>query len=317
MLINKNKKIFITGGAGMIGLEIANQLAKRNLNVHIYDLAEQIIKNRKKLNKNIIIHYGSILDKLTLNKAMIDSFIVFHMAAMLGVKKTEDNALDCLNINIMGTKNVLETSIFHKVKKIIFASSSEVYGEPDKNPITEKFSTKGKTLYGTSKIAGEEYCKSYKKKYGLNYTILRYFNTYGPNQNLEFVIPKFISACKNNKTIFINGSGEQIRSYTYVSDSAEASIKIAFTKKTNNQTYNVGNGMDPINLKNLAKKIMFLSRKKVKIKFIKNFSKSDRKKNREINFRFCDTSKIKNIINWKPKIRIDRGIKLILSSLRG
>ena len=301
----------------MIGLEIANQLIKKNYNVKIYDLAEQIIKHRKLINKKIQISYGSILDITTLKNEMKDSDIVYHMAAMLGVKKTEKNALDCLNINIIGTKNTLESCVFNKVKKIIFASSSEVYGEPNKNPISEKFDTKGKTLYGVSKIAGEELCKAYYEKYKLNHLIIRYFNTYGPNQNLEFVIPKFIENSLKNKPLVINGNGKQIRSYTYVSDSAGATIKLSFLKNIKNTVFNVGNGIDPINLKDLAKKVIKKANSKSKIIFLTNFIKSDRKKSREIFFRFCDTSKLKKHINWKPKIRINEGIKKILKTLKG
>ncbi len=314
---SKIKNVFITGGAGMIGLEIANQLIKKNYNVKIYDLAEQIIKHRKLINKKIQISYGSILDETTLKNEMKNYDIVYHMAAMLGVKKTEKNALDCLNININGTKNTLESCVFNNVKKIIFASSSEVYGEPDKNPISEKFDTKGKTLYGVSKIAGEELCKAYYEKYSLKYLIIRYFNTYGPNQNLEFVIRKFIENSLKNKTLIINGNGKQIRSYTFVSDSAEATIKLSLLNNVKNLVFNVGNGIDPINLKDLAQKIIKKSKSKSKIMFLTNFRKSDRKKSREIFFRYCDTSKLKKYIKWKPKIRIDQGINKILKTLKG
>ena len=314
---SKIKNIFITGGAGMIGLEIANQLIKKNYNVKIYDLAEQIIKHRKIINKKIQISYGSILDETTLKTEMKNYDIVYHMAAMLGVKKTEKNALDCLNININGTKNTLESCVFNNVKKIIFASSSEVYGEPNKNPISEKFDTKGKTLYGVSKIAGEELCKAYYEKYGLKYLIIRYFNTYGPNQNLEFVIRKFIENSLKNKTLVINGNGKQIRSYTFVSDSAEATIKLSLLNNIKNLVFNVGNGLDPINLKDLAHKIIKKSKSKSKIIFLTNFTKSDRKKSREIFFRYCDTSKLKKYIRWKPKVRIDEGINKILKTIKG
>ncbi len=301
----------------MIGLEIANQLIKKNYNVKIYDLAEQIIKHRKIINKKIQISYGSILDETTLKTEMKNYDIVYHMAAMLGVKKTEKNALDCLNININGTKNTLESCVFNNVKKIIFASSSEVYGEPNKNPISEKFDTKGKTLYGVSKIAGEELCKAYYEKYGLKYLIIRYFNTYGPNQNLEFVIRKFIENSLKNKTLVINGNGKQIRSYTFVSDSAEATIKLSLLNNIKNLVFNVGNGLDPINLKDLAHKIIKKSKSKSKIIFLTNFTKSDRKKSREIFFRYCDTSKLKKYIRWKPKVRIDEGINKILKTIKG
>ena len=232
---------------------------------------------------------------------------------MLGVKYTEDNKLDCLEINSTGTKNVLEACLGNKVKKVIFASSSEVYGEPKKNPITEKFQTQGKTIYGISKLMGEEYCKSYHQKHNLNFTILRYFNTYGAYQQKKFVIQNFVyDSIKNNK-ITINGNGNQKRSYMYVSDAADATISAAFSKKTNNKIFNIGNGKNPITLKELAKIVKkVLKLKNAKLIFKKNFKKTDRTIEREIFYRYCDSSKFQKLIKWKPKITLEMGIEKIL-----
>ena len=305
-------KCFVTGGAGLIGLGVCKELIKKGHEVYLYDLGEQILRNKSKIPKQVKILIGSILDKYTLTSSIKGCDYVFHFAAMLGVKYTEDNKLSCLEVNCTGTKNVLEASALNKVKKIIFASSSEVYGEPDSNPISENNSTKGKTIYGISKIIGEEYCKAYKQKYNLNYTILRFFNTYGPNQDNKFVITKFIYAAVNNKPLVINGNGNQKRSYTYVQDSARATVIVAFNKKTNQKTYNVGNGTEPVTLKELADKISKKFKKKIKIKYKRNFNGADRTKDREIFMRYCDSSKIRKAINWKPLVKIDEGISRII-----
>ena len=124
------KKCFIAGGAGMIGLATAKVLLKQDFDVHIFDLPEQIAKVKNELPKEIKIHQGSILNYKTLKVAMQKCKIVFHFAAMLGVANTENNKFSCLNINANGTTNVLKAAIANKVKRFIFASSSEVYGEP-------------------------------------------------------------------------------------------------------------------------------------------------------------------------------------------
>ena len=309
-------KCFVTGGAGLIGLSVCRELIQKGYDVHLYDLGEQVAKNYTKIPKKVKIHIGSILDQYSLSNAMKGSNYVLHLAAMLGVKYTEDNKLDCLEINSTGTKNVLESAAHSSVKKVVFASSSEVYGEPDTNPITEKHTTKGKTIYGVTKIMGEEYCKSYKQKHNLNYTILRFFNTYGPYQTNKFVITKFINAVVNNKDIIINGNGEQKRSYMYVDDAASAIVLACLSKKTNQKIFNIGNGDEPISLITLAQKISKILKKKLKIIYKKNFKGSDRKKDREIFNRYCDSSKIKKIIDWKPKIKVDQGIRKIYLSLK-
>ena len=147
--MNKKKyKCFVSGGAGLIGLEICNKLIEKGHKVYLYDLGEQIARNRAYINKNIKIFYGSILDLHSLKKAIKNCDFVFHHAAMLGVKYTEDNKLDCLEINSTGTKNVLEACLGNKVKKVIFASSSEVYGEPKKIQLLKNFKPKVKQYMG-------------------------------------------------------------------------------------------------------------------------------------------------------------------------
>ncbi len=310
---HKKYKCFVSGGAGLIGLEICNKLIERGHSVYLYDLGEQIERNKSHINKKIKIFYGSILDIHSLKKAIKNCDFVFHLAAMLGVKYTEDNKLDCLEINSTGTKNVLEACLGKKVKKVIFASSSEVYGEPKKNPISETFQTQGKTIYGISKLMGEEYCKSYNQKHKLTYTILRYFNTYGAYQQKKFVIQNFVHDSINDNKILINGNGSQKRSYMYVSDAADATIAAAFSKKTDNKIFNIGNGTNPITLKELSKVVKkVLKKKNIKIILKKNFNKTDRTIEREIFYRYCDSSKFQKLIKWKPKVSLESGIKKIL-----
>ncbi len=311
----KKYRCFVTGGAGLIGLEICNKLIKKGHSVYLYDLGEQIERNKSLLNDKVKIFFGSILDLHSLKTAIKNCDYVFHHAAMLGVKHTEDNKLDCLEINSTGTKNVLEACTNSKVKKIIFASSSEVYGEPKKNPITEKFQTHGKTIYGISKLIGEEYCKSYYQKYNLKYTILRYFNTYGIYQQKKFVIQNFVHDAILKNKIIINGNGLQKRSYMHVSDAAEATISAAFSQKTNNKIFNIGNGANPINLIKLSKIVKkIISKKNIKVIFKKNFNNADRSKDREIFYRYCDSSKFQKLLKWKPKVSLEKGIKEILKN---
>ena len=308
--------IIVTGGAGMIGLEVCRQLSASGYQVHLFDLGEQIKRVENAIPDGVRVFYGSIIDLSSLRAAMTDCQIVIHLAAMLGVRRSEADKLRCLGINVEGTRNVLDCAVQHRIKKIAFASSSEVYGEPIDNPICEDFITQGKTVYAVTKLAGEELCKAYAQKYPLDYTILRYFNCYGPYQTAQFVIAKFISNVTKGLPPVVNGDGKQVRSYTYVSDTAKATIAAALSDRADGEVLNIGDGNSPISLKDLAVTIIDLAGKKGELEpmFDKKFMDADRSHSREIFNRFCDSSKAKNILSWQPEINLKVGIQQILKT---
>lgn len=310
----KYKKILVTGGAGCIGIQVCNQLANAGQKVVLFDLYEQINTVRDFVDERVEIFFGSILDISSIREAIRGCDGVIHLAAYLGVRRTELNKIRCLEINIDGTKNVLNACSLNSVKKIIFASSSEVYGEPLFNPVTEKEITKGKTIYAISKLAGEELIKAYYDEFKINFTILRYFNTYGPHQISQFVIPKFIKMVTENKAPVIYGNGAQERSFNFSADSAKATIKCLFSKKTDSKVLNIGNSKELINLKDLANLVIKICGKSKKLKPILrgNFKNSDRKKDREINKRFCSTELAKKLIDYKPSTKLEEGLKEVL-----
>ena len=242
------------------------------------------------------------MDRLSLEEAIKDCNVVVHLAAYLGVHRTEKNKSRCIEINIGGTKNVIDVvNKSSDVKKIIFASSSEVYGEPISNPVNEKDMTQGKTVYAVTKLAGEEMVKANFELKKINYVILRYFNTFGPYQVSQFVIPKFISLIRKNKRPVINGDGKQTRSFTYSKDSAIATVKCIFSNKTNNKVINIGNDNSKISIINLCKMISKLMKKNIEPKINLNFKKGDRNKNREIYNRICDIKLAKKLIKFRPR----------------
>ena len=312
--MNSKHKILVTGGCGMIGLEVCKQLINLKHEVNLFDLGEQVNRMKSFIPKKAKIFYGSILDPSSLQPAIKGCDIVIHLGALLGVQRSEKDKLSCIQININGTNNVLDCAIQNKVKKIVFASSSEVYGEAATNPIMEDMDTQGKTVYAVTKLAGEELCKAYHQKFGIDYTILRYFNCYGPNQTAQFVITKFVKNVREDNPPLINGDGKQMRSYTHVKDTARATITACLLEKANGKILNIGNGENPISLNNLAKKIISLSGKEGQIKPVHstNFEETDRVKEREIFHRFCDSSKAQKLLDWSPTIDIDSGLLSII-----
>ena len=310
------KKVMVTGGAGMIGLEVCRQLSNLGIEVILLDLGEQIMRVKKAIPSNVKIYYGSICDLSSIRSAMSNCQIVFHLAAMLGVRRTEMDLLRCLEINIEGVKNILGCAVQFDVEKIVFASSSEVYGEPLGNPITEDFTTQGKSVYAITKLAGEELCKAYAQKYPIKYTILRYFNSYGPYQTAQFVISKFIKNVLEGKPPVINGDGNQIRSYTYVADTARATILSGIMGKADGQILNIGNGKQPVSIRELAETVIEIGGQKNKLKpeYRPDFLNADRVKDREIFERFCDSSKAENLLDWKAQINLGEGIRSIIEN---
>lgn len=310
--MGEKHKIIVTGGAGLIGLETCRQLVQQGHEVRLFDLGEQILRVKEHIPKDVRIFYGSVLDSDSIRTAMRDCDIVIHLAALLGVKRSERERLRCIEINIDGTKKVLDSAVQFGVKKFVFASSSEVYGEPLGNPVKETDILQGRTVYAITKLAGEELCKAYSHIYPLKYTILRYFNCYGPFQTGQFVIAKFINNVLKGKSPVIYGSGEQIRSYTYVFDTAKATILAAVSEKADNEVFNVGKGDESINLNDLAELVIRVGGKGGEIKpEYQNFENSDRREEREILVRYCDSTKAREILNWQPEIPLEEGIRKV------
>ena len=304
------KKIGITGGSGFIGHQITSLLLKKNYKIKSCDLHKpnQIFLR----NENYKFKKINLFDKKKLENFFSDVDCVIHLAASLGVLNTEKNPLECLNVNILGTKAVLDVVGKNKIKKIIFSSSSEVYGDQEKFPIKESSEFKIKSNYALSKITSEFFVKSYSKKFGFNYNIVRFFNIYGINQKTNFVMSKFVDQALKSTKLSVYGNGKQVRSFCNVEDAARG-LLLVMTKGKKNEIYNIGNNDKPISMLNLAKKIKKLSNSTSEIIKI-DFKNSDRSKDREIFKRYPDLAKIKKHIGYSPKINLDDGIRRLLKN---
>lgn len=314
-----SKKIVVTGGAGFIGRESVLKLVKSGYDVVCFDLAEQIMRHRVLLDEigmqgKLTLIPGSILDRTAIRDAVSGAEVILHLAAMLGVKKTEDNKLACIEININGTDNVLNAAISHGVKKFVFASSSEVYGEPNRNPIKETDDTKGKTVYAVTKLAGEELTKGYHQRYPtMDYTIVRFFNTYGEGQVAQFVLSRFVQSVLAGKNPVVYGDGRQTRSYGHVEDVTRGVQSIIENPVSNGKVYNLGNSTQVMTLSELAQRTIDLvgPDKGLKVEVLGDFNGADRIREREIHVRYCDTSYAKAELGYEATITVDEGIRRI------
>ena len=296
-------KIFVTGGSGFIATPLVAHLLEKGYQVRILDLNEPKIKH-----KNLEFTKKSILDNIAKDIKGCDA--VFHFAALLGVDNSDKRPLDTMKINLEGSVNVFKSAIDAGVKRMIYSSSSEVYGEPRELPIRED-SVKGPvSTYGVSKLAAEIYAKAYNQEFGTDIRIARFFNVYGPGQQPNWVVPIFISKALRNEQIKVFGNGSQTRCFTYVKDVADGVLNV-FDDGKRGEVYNIGNNQ-PTTILELAQIVKEAAKSKSEI--IKaGFGKETRLKEREIEYRIPDISKIKSL-GWQPKTMIKEGVKKILES---
>ena len=229
----KNKNILITGGAGFIGSHIANELMDDNNITIIDNLSTGNIKNLKNQeHENLNFIKGDICN-FNLDDLTSDIDYIFHLAAMASVPLSVERPIECNEINLNATVKLLKSAADNDVKKIVFSSSSAVYGENRNMPLKETEPLMPTSPYAASKASCELYLKSFYESYGLKYTALRYFNVFGPKQdkNSQYaaVIPNFISALLEGKQAEIYGDGEQTRDFVYVGDIVKANVNACKT----------------------------------------------------------------------------------------
>jgi len=300
-------RALVTGGAGFIGSWLCEKLIERGNFAICFDNFSTGSKDNLKniLNhKNFKLINGDILDVQNLKKAISENSIdiVFHFAAVVGVKRTLENPLQVLNTNIIGTKNVLESSL--NCKKLIFTSSSEVYGEPLKIPESEDGPLNSHLPYAVSKLVGEKYCRAYFDEFGLKATSLRLFNVYGPKQissQYGFVTTIFINRVLKNLQPIIYGDGNQTRDFTFIEDCINAIISTAEKKNTDGIVLNIGTGKS-VSINELAEKIIKISGKNLKPKHVAP-------REHDIRNRLSDITKMKKVLRFTPKISLEEGLK--------
>ena len=223
-----NKNILITGGLGFIGSHIANMLVDTNKIIIVDNLSTGNINNiNNPHHENLTIINEDICD-MDWNGIMEGVDYIFHLAAMASVPLSVDKPVECNEINLEASVNLLKYAVDYNVKKVIFSSSAAVYGQNRNIPLKETEPLMPTSPYASSKAGCELYLKSFYEVYGLNYTILRYFNVFGPKQdkNSQYaaVIPNFINAFLEGNRPEIYGDGEQTRDFVFLGDVAKANI---------------------------------------------------------------------------------------------
>ena len=301
----KNKCIIVTGGAGFIGSNLVRALEKYNTVKVIDNLSTGYLKNIKDLINNTQIEFikGNITNLNFLQKTFKDVDYVFHLAAIPSVPRSIINPIKSNHANINGTLNVLIAAKDNNVKKVIYSSSSSVYGDTPTLPKKEDMKPCPLSPYAVSKLTSEYYCQVFTEVYYLPTICLRYFNVYGPHQDKKSeyaaVIPKFITSVLNNNSPVIFGDGKQTRDFTFVKDAVNANILAAESKETG--VFNIAYGKR-ISINKLAKSIMNIIGKQIKPKYTTPRSG-------DIRHSLADISKAKRKLEYIPKIEIKEGLE--------
>lgn len=225
----------VTGGAGFIGSNIVEELLKRGYTVRVLDnFSTGKRENLKQFNKDIELIEGDIRSYHIVQQAVKGIDVILHQAALPSVPRSIKDPITSNEVNVVGTLNILEAAKDAGVKRVVYASSSSVYGDNPELPKHEKMMPNPLSPYAVSKLAGEKYCNVYSRLYGIETVALRYFNVFGPKQdpNSQYsaVIPLFIKAIMNDKQPTIFGDGTQSRDFTYVANVVEGNI-LAATKE--------------------------------------------------------------------------------------
>jgi nucleoside-diphosphate-sugar epimerase len=307
----------ITGGAGFIGSSLADELLERGNYVVVVDNFDpyyskklkkyNLQKNSK--NKNCKFYELDVRNakKLTsvLNEENID--VVFHLAARPGVRPSIQNYFIYENINVGGTLSVLKSCLDANVKKIIYASSSSVYGNPVYLPIDESHPTNPISPYGVSKLTGEKYCMAFEQIYGIKAVALRYFTVYGPRQRPDEAICKFSRLIFERKPITIYGNGNQTRDFTYISDIVNGTI-FAARKNVSGEIFNLGSGRR-ISVNALIKIFQEIVKEKIKVNYV------DKTKG-DVTDTWADIKKAKRTLEYAPTFEIKRGVNEFIKWFR-
>lgn len=300
-----NKKILITGGAGFIGSYLVENLVHDN-NVTIFDNFRRNAIQYTKFSHDVNQIEGDILDSNQLKKIIPKTDIIIHLAAIAGVSSYYNNPLKTLEVDALGTYNILKIASKENVGQVILFSSSEVYGQYASDVSEESNTVQGPATdsrwsYAVGKLVGDHFGQAFSKMTPLNVTSVRPFNVYGPRQVGEGAIQIFIKKALRNEAIEIRGSGKQIRAWCYIDDFLTAIIYMLGNKKAYNQIFNIGNPQAAINVTGLAQKIISLASSTSKIVYTKN-SMTDIVK------RIPDVTKAQKVFNFIPAVNLDTGL---------
>lgn len=307
-------QILVTGGAGFIGGHLAERFVSNGHDVVVLDNFDPFYDVRiKEHTVNICreqaangngtyqLVEGDVRNTDLVSELVSDAEYVYHQAAQAGVRLSVKNPRKYDEVNVDGTLNVLDAARDTDVKRVVFASSSSVYGRPEYLPYDEVHPTTPVSPYGASKLAAERYVCAYNDVYDLPSVVLRYFTVYGPRMRPNMAISNFVSRCLNDDSPIVYGDGTQTRDFTYIEDIVDANIRLLREDAADGETLNIGS-TDNIEILTLAKEIRDQLAPERDIEF------TDRH-DADAEHTHADISKANELLNYEPSRTIRDGIK--------
>lgn len=300
-------KCLVTGGAGFIGSNLADELIKQGAKVAILDnLVTGFRENLDELSGNFDFIEGDLNDNSAVRKAIDGAEIVFHLAALPSVPRSVENPEETHQACVNGTFNLLVKAKDAGVRRLIYAASSSAYGDQPTLPKVETMLPEPLSPYAAAKLMGEYYCSVFSRVYGLETVSLRYFNVFGPRQNpssmYSGVISRFIDALLGGTTPIIYGDGEQSRDFTYIANVVNANIKAATTGKGTGEVINTANG-ERISLNELLEVLKKITGKQDVSADYQPERKGDVKHSQ------ADNSKAVELISYEKLVDLEEGLR--------
>jgi len=315
-------KILITGGAGFVGSHLTDAFLHRGAKVYILDTGPTAKVRQWMGHPALHFVHDSIFNADVLEALIARVDLVYHLAAVVGVEHYVGDPFQVLNVNVNGTQNVLRLALKHE-KRVVFSSTSEVYGRNPKIPWSEDDdrvlgSTRiDRWCYSTSKAVGEHFCFAFEK-IGLPITVLRYFNVYGPRLDaidVGRVITIFLGQALRNEPVTVVGNGTQTRCFTYVSDAVAATVEAGLREAAIGGILNVGNDKE-ISIRSLAERIIAISGSSSDIRYVDQ-EEVYGSSYEDIPRRVPDIRRMSEVLGVTPRVSLDEGLRWTIESFRG
>ena len=305
MMNFKNTSVLVTGGNGAVGCNLVRKLLDLNAKVTVLDDFSQSDTGNLPKHKKLLTFKGDITNEKILSKVFSNKFdFIFHLAARFANELSVKNPLEDLRVNVQGTLQLLLHAHKQQPERFLYTSSSSLYGHQEHPLMKENLLPNPSTPYAVSKLTGEYYCRAIHELYGMDYSIVRLSNSYGPYDppgRYRNVIPNFIKSAISGKNLVITGTGKETRDFTYVDDCVDGIILAAIQKGGRNETFNLGTGKETA-IKQIAELILEITQSKSNLVFrpMRSFDHVKRRR--------MDISKARTMIKYNPTTDIKIGL---------